>query len=1057
MIGWAFNRSRVVLLTLAFLLLAGLVAYVQIPKESNPDINIPVIYVSMTLDGVSPEDSERLMVRPVEEEVRGIEGVKEMRGIAYEGGGSVILEFEAGFNADLAEADVREAVDRVRPDLPDDMDEPTVNEVNFSLFPVITVALSGDVPERSLLRLARELRDELESIPSILDVSIGGNRDEVVEIIVDPLLIESYGIDGAEVLTLFDRSNRLVAAGTLDTGEGRFSVKVPGLIEDLDDIFEMPIAVDGDAVVELRDIATIRRTFDDRTSFARVDGLPTVTLEVIKRSGENSIETVETVRALVAEAQATWPAGVQVTFGQDLSEEIRIMLDELQNSVISAILLVMVVIIAVLGLRSAALVGLAIPGSFLTGILVIGIMGLTVNVVVLFALILAVGMLVDGAIVVVEYADRRMAEGASRRRAYGEAARRMAAPIGASTLTTLAAFFPLLFWPGVVGEFMVFLPITLTATLAASLAMALLFVPTVGALVGRTEARRAPAMAASDDGGSCPAGGGLALYLGLLRLALRHPGKLLLLSVGGLVGVWVLFGVLGRGVEFFPEVEPEQAIVLVHARGNMAIAEQDVLVRQVERRVLQFRDQFDMVYTRSGRSGGEAATGEDVAEDVIGRIALEFRPWDERRPAAETLAGIRAATADLAGILVETRVPESGPPTGRPVQVELSARDPDLLPDAVARLRAFMDGLDGLVDLEDDRPIPGIEWQVEVDRPDAARFGLDLAAVGDAVKLVTNGLTVASYRPNDSTEEIDIIVRYPETWRTIEQLDNIRIVNADGVLVPISNFVERTARPSVGTLERVDGRRVMTVQADVAPGVLPDDMVGQIRTWLAADPLPAGVDWTFRGEDEEQREAAAFLTQAFAVALFLMALILVTQFNSFYSAGLVLSAVVMSTVGVLIGLMVTDQPFGIVMTGVGVIALAGIVVNNNIVLIDTFDRLRRDIADPVEAILRTGAQRLRPVLMTTVTTILGLMPMVLRVNIDFVSREVTVGAPSTQWWVSLATAIVFGLGFATILTLLVTPCALMVRENVNAWRARRRERWRLARARPLAEAVEAAD
>ena len=1040
-VDWAINRSRVVLLSLVFILIAGVIAYIQIPKESNPDIAIPIIYVQMTLDGVSPEDAERLMVRPVEEELRSISGIKEMTAHAYEGGGSVVLEFEAGFDGDQAEEDVREAVDRVRPDLPDDMDEPTVHEVNFSLFPIIVVTLSGDVPERALVHIARELEDDLEAIPSVLEVNIGGDREEVVEVVVDPLRVESYGLVASDVIEMFQRSNRLVAAGTLDSGQGRFSVKVPGLIEDVADILEMPVAVDGDAVVELQDIATVRRTFADPDGYARVDGLPAVTLEVTKRVGENIIETIAAVRAVVEETRRQWPDSVQVSFGQDQSVTIETMLADLQNNVISAILLVMIVIVGVLGLRSAGLVGLAIPGSFLTGILMLAMMGMTLNIVVLFSLILAVGMLVDGAIVVTEYADRRMAEGQPRRQAYAEAAKRMAPPITASTLTTLAAFFPLLFWPGVVGEFMVFMPITLTATLAASLAMAIVFVPTIGAHIGKCEAdpARAKALAVGETGRLDDIGGALGAYLGLLRLTLHHPFKVLLLAFATLIGMWLLFATLGRGVEFFPEVEPEQAIVLVHARGNLAVDEQDALVREVEQRVLEFSEHFDMVYTRVGRTG--EGGGEDVAEDVVGRISIEFREWDERPPAAEILTAIRQRTADLAGIAVETRVPDDGPPVGRPIQVELSARDSSLLPAATADLRAFMERLTGLVDIDDDRPMPGIEWEIDVDRPNAARYGLDVTAVGDSIKLVTTGLDVAAYRPDDSDDEIDIVVRYPEAWRSLEQLDNIRVVTGEGA-VPISNFVQLSAQPLVGTLNRTNGRRVMTVQSELLPGVLADDMVQQISAWLEEGNLDEGVEWIFRGEDEEQRAASEFLTQAFAVALFLIAIILITQFNSFYSAFLILSAVAMSTVGVLIGLLITDQPFGIVMTGVGVIALAGIVVNNNIVLIDTFDHMRRRVSDPMEAILRTGAQRMRPVVMTSVTTILGLMPMVLRVNIDFATREVAIGAPSTQWWVSLATAIAFGLGFASILTLIVTPCALMVRENARQWW----QRWKAVRA-----------
>ena len=1049
-INAALARSRTILAILVLLLLAGTVAYQSIPKESSPDINIPFIYVSMTLEGISPEDGERLLVRPMEDELRSIEGVKEMTANAFEGGANVILEFDAGFDVDQAMTDVREAVDIAKTDLPEETDEPTVHEINFSLFPVILVTLSGNVPERTLVRLARDLRDEIEALPSVLEVNLGGDREEVAEIVIDPLLVESYGLNGADVIQLFDRSNRLVPAGNLDTGEGRFAVKVPGLFEDFRDIITMPVRVDGDAVVQFRDIAEVRRTFKDPEGFARVDGRPAVALEVVKRTGENVIETIESVRAVVERERGGWPEAVQVTFSQDQSEDIRTMLLDLQNNVISAILLVMIVVVGALGLRSAGLVGVAIPGSFLTGILVLSVLGLTVNVVVLFSLILAVGMLVDGAIVVTEYADRKMSEGLHRRRAYALAATRMAWPITASTATTLAAFLPLVFWPGVVGEFMKFLPITLLATLSASLLMALVFVPTLGSLVGRpgsADPHVMAALAAGEREDPSALKGLTGWYTRMLGRALKHPGLILTAAGAVLVGAWYYFATHGKGIEFFPEIEPEQAIVLVHARGNLSVWEKDALVRQVEERTLQFADEFESVYSRSGQI---ARAGQDVSEDVIGQITIELRDWRARRPAAEILDDIRAATGDLAGIIVETREPESGPPVGKPIQLELSARDPDLLPGAVASLRGFLESLDGVVDIDDSRPLPGVEWELDVDRSQAAKYGVDVTAVGQGVKLVTNGLIVGEYRPDDSDDELDIIVRYPREWRTIDMLDQVRLVTDDGA-IPISNFVDRAPRPAVGTLNRSDARRVMTVQADVSPGVLPDQRVREIRAWLAQGSLDPDIEVTFKGEDEEQKAAEAFLGKAFLVALFIMAIILVTQFNSFYSAFLILSAVVMSTVGVLVGLLVTGQPFGIVMTGIGVIALAGIVVNNNIVLIDTFDRLARTERDAREAILRTGAQRLRPVLLTTVTTILGLMPMVLQMNIDFVARDVSIGAPSTQWWKSLATAIVFGLSFATILTLVITPCALMLRANVHDWRERRRLEREQARAEAVAD------
>ena len=433
---------------------------------------------------------------------------------------------------------------------------------------------------------------------------------------------------------------------------------------------------------------------------------------------------------------------------------------------------------------------------------------------------------------------------------------------------------------------------------------------------------------------------------------------------------------------------------------------------------------------------GNLRSRDDEAEDIIGTVNIEFGDWQQRRRADAILVDIIERTSDLAGIIIETRKEQRGPPVGKPVQVQLGSRYPDLLAAEVGKVRAFIDGLGGLKDIQDSRPVPGIEWELSVDRAQAAKFGADITLIGYAIKFVTNGMKVTEFRPDDSDEEIDIVARFPIADRTIDRLDDIRIQTSKG-LVPISNFVTRTAKPRTGSLRRVDGVRVMTVQADVQPGVLADNIVQEIKAWLPTAGIDPRVDVEFRGEDEEQKAAQAFLKKAFAVALFLMAIILVTQFNSFYSALLILSAVVMSTIGVMLGLLIVGQPFGIVMSGIGVIALAGIVVNNNIVLIDTHDRLRKQISDPLQAILLTGAQRLRPVLLTTVTTILGLMPMVLQVNIDFISREVSVGSPSTQWWVQLATAIASGLTFATVLTLIITPSALMLRENVTAWRQRR--------------------
>lgn len=1045
LIDAALSHKRTVLSAFFLILISGTIAYVDISKESDPDISIPIVYVTMSHEGISPEDAERLLIRPMEQELRSIEGVKEMRGTGYEGGGNVFLEFEAGFDVDKALSDVREKVDLAKPELPSDSDEPEIHEVNFSLFPVITVTLSGPVPERAMLKLGRSLQDAIEGIAMVLKVEIAGDRDELLEIIIDPVKVESYGISPNEAIEIVRNSNLLVAAGAQDTGKGRFALKVPGLFENLRDIQTLPIKVEGDSVVLLGDIAEIRRGFKDRKGFARINGKDTIALEVTKRTGENIIDTIAMVRALVTEEQKNWPdalkSGVEVGFTNDKSNDIKNMLSDLQNNVIAAILLVLIVVVSLLGVRSAGLVGVSIPGSFLMGILILYSLGYTINTIVLFALILAVGMLVDGAIVVTEYADRKMIEGEPRHIAYAQAAKRMAWPIIASTATTLAAFIPLMFWPGVVGEFMKYLPLTLIFTLSASLLMALIFVPTLGAIFGKPGGTVDPEtmqeLAAKPGGQIHGVRGFTGWYLRVLDSLLNHPFKIMMGAVALLVGVQVVYANFGRGIEFFPEVEPNFASVQVKARGNLSVQEKDNLMREVEQRILELNEvghEIDVIYTRTGTSENS-----DQAEDVIGSISLELADWQTRRKADEILDDIKNRVADLAGIYVDRRKEDTGPPVGKAVQVQLASRYPELLEPAIARIRQGFDEIGGFENIEDSRPLPGIDWRIKVNRAQAAKYGADINLIGRAVTMASSGLRLGGYRPNDSDEELDIRVRYPKSYRNLYQLGNIRVATASG-MVPLSNFVSIEPVQRTGKIDRVDGLRVMTIKSDVVKGILPASQVDKVTAWLKTAELDPRITVSFKGEDEEQKKAMAFLAKAFGVALFIMAMILVTQFNSFYSAFLILTAVIMSTIGVFIGLLVTEQPFGIVMGGIGVIALAGIVVNNNIVLIDTFDRLRETEKNIRDAILKTGAQRLRPVLLTTVTTILGLMPMVLGVNIDFINRAVSIGAPSTQWWQQLSTAIVFGLGFATVLTLVVTPCALMLRGNVGAWRDKRRAR-----------------
>lgn len=1020
---------------LAVIIIAGVVTYVNVPKEAEPDLNIPIIYVSMKHDGISPEDAERLLIRPMEQEIRTIEGIEELTGNAYEGGANVQIEFDAGTDTDVALQDVRAKVDMAKAKLPRETEEPTVSEVRFSRFdPMLVLNLAGDVPERTLTVLARDLKEEIEGISGVLEVNLVGVREELMEIIVDPLAMESYGLDQAQIFSLVDRNNRLVAAGALHTAEGRFPIKVPGVFETAEDILEMPIKAVGERIVHFKDVAQVRRTYKDAESYARLNGKPAIAIEVVQRIGANVIGTVEEVNALVEEERRNWPDSISIVASRDKSKDVHRMLSNLQNSVISAVLLVFIIIIGILGFRAATLVGVSIPGSFLLGILVISSFGTTINMMVLFALIMSVGLLVDGAIVVTELADRRMAEGINRHDAYSGAARRMSWPIIASTFTTLAAFVPLVFWPGIMGEFMKFLPITLVAVLCASLFMALLFVPTLGSMFGSTgamspEDRRN--LAAAETGDLDTVTGVTGSYIQFLKKSLHHPW----LNLGAvsliLVGIYMAFFAFGRGVELFPDVEPEFANIDIHARGDLSIDEKDKLVRQVETYVLNL-DEVESVYTKTGGAGRGAA------EDLIGSITLNFVEWDQRRKADVILGEVRDSVSALVGIRVQTRKAENGPQQGKPILIELSSRFPDALEDATARVRAAMDSMDGVFNVEDTRPLPGIEWQIHVDRAEAAKFGADITLVGNMIQLVTNGIKIGEYRPDDADDEIDIRVRYPLDSRNLDQIDSLRIPTNQG-LIPISNFVKRVAANKVSSIQRTNLRRTMQVSADVEEGFLNADIVAEMAEMLPFLDIDPAVDVNFRGGSEDQAEASAFLGKAMLIAIAVMAIILVTQFNSLFQAFLILTAVVFSTGGVLLGHLIMDKPFGIVMSGVGVITLAGIVVNNNIVFIDTYNVLRNRGTDAFEAIIRTCAVRLRPVLLTTVTTILGLLPMVFALDIDLIARKVSVGAPATQYWTQLSSAVAGGLAFATILTLLLTPSLLMIQANlashIAAWRS----------------------
>jgi len=1007
----AFSRTGAVLMALAVLSFVGVGAYFEIPKEAKPDVDIPVTYVSVKYEGISPEDSERLLVKPLEKHLRTVEGLDKMTSVGAEGYGAVTLEFAAGEDIDQALVDVRQAVEDAKPDLPAEADEPKVTEVSLSLFPILTAALYGPVPEREMVLAAREIKDKLESLPGILEVEIGGDREEVLEILVDASAMESYGLNPAAVINLVQSNNQLVTAGAIDDGGGRLLVKVPGVIEDIDDLINMPIKANDGTSIKFGDVAVVRRAFRQAEGWSRVNGEPAIVLDVRKRVGSNIIDVVESARAVIDAAAPMIDEEVKVSYLFDDSKDVRNLLSDLGNNVGAAVIIVMVVVLAVLGIRNATLVGLAIPGSFFIGITLLNFLGVTMNIIVLFSLILVAGMLVDGVIVTTEFADRKIAAGMSRKEAYKAGAQRMAWPIISSTVTTLMVFTPLLFWPGIVGQFMKYLPITVICVLLASLFMALIFIPVLGGMIGKKTVEKGSISSTAPH-----------LYRRILKFSIRRPGIIMAGVISIMIFAFMGYGRAGLGVAFFPSIEPDQAQVQVLARGDLSAKERDGLVREAEESISSVGGVQDF-YARSFRAGD---AGNQAPRDSVGTIRTVFTDWDKREKAVSLMDQMRALVSTLAGAEVTITQQQEGPGGALPIRVEILGDDLDELAAATNDVVARMNELGGFVDIVDSRPLPGLEWTLVTDRDAASRHGVSISGLGTMIKMLTRGVRISDFRPDDTEDELDVVMRFMGDQRNLDRLKELRIPAADGSYIPLSVFADLQPRQKGGNIERLDGKRYMYINSDVESGVLAAERFAALRQALADAPLAQDVEIKFGGENEDIAETQSFLATSFMLSLVLMVIVLMVQFNSGWQAFVTMSAIVLSTGGVVLGLWVTNQPFGVVMCGLGVISLAGIVVNNNIVLIDTFNEYRKRGYSASHSAFRAGLVRFRPVVLTAVTTILGLMPMVYQLTIKLLDREILVGAPSSQWWTQLSSTIAGGLTFATILTLVATPAMLVI-------------------------------
>lgn len=1025
----AITRYKTTLLLFVLIIAGGFVAYNGMPREAEPDVPIPMITVDVVYHGISPEDSEKLLVKPLEKEIKSIQNLKEVTSTAFESGAHILVEFQSGSDRSKSFSDVREAVNQAKQELPNDIEEPNLQELSYSdRKPIINVILSGEVPERSLILLARELQDKIETLKEVNRVDLTGDRDEQLEIIVSPEKIKTYSLDQQEVLSIVSANNALAPVGTLSSKNGQYTLKMPGTLKEIQDVYNTPIKVVGNKVVTFQDIAKIRRVHKDPSSRAYFNGEKAIGLSVIKAQGANIIDSVENVRELIKRFKSDLPSTVEIEYSEDESVRVTTMIDDLQNNILSSILLVLIVIIAALGVRSALLVGIAIPGAFLMGLVVLHLMGVTVNIIVLFALIMSVGMLVDGAIVVTEYADMKLAEGYSKFQAYMEAVERMSWPIIASTATTLVAFIPLMFWPGLTGEFMKYLPLTVVCTLTASLLMALVFVPTIGALIGKKRSLSAKSQKNIDSIEKSDfknIRGFEGFYYKVLKEAVRSP----ILSIAFIC--FVSFTIVNVYVNsepkklFFPEVEQRGANVLVRSKSDLSIYEKEVLVKGVEEKIMSnnnFMKNVESVYTKVG-----------VDRDIIGDIRVRYIDWEERKKGALVTNDLRKILSDVSGVLVEIKEEKGGPSKGKKLQLNLNGLEKEALYSSIEPVMNELNKLPYLIELEDNRPMNGLQWEINVDREKAAKYGASIFAISNYVQMITHGLKLGEFRPADLDESIDIKIRYPEKMRTLDSLGDLLIKTERG-MVPVEYFVTTKYSPKVEAITRVNGNEVIQIGANTIEGVGVNEKLEEINSAIQKVIGENDKVWVeYKGDIEKQAEASNFLKNAFLIVLVIMYFILILQFNKYHQGIIILSAIVFAAIGCLFLLYITKEPFGVVMGGIGIISLAGIVVNNNIVFIDTFN-YKTDVEkkEPFLAVIETGVQRLRPVLLTTVTTILGLVPMAIQLNINLFSGELSWGSPASYWWAPLSMMVIGGLLFSTIITLLLTPCLLICFKK-NYW------------------------
>ncbi|MFK4764407.1 efflux RND transporter permease subunit [Desulfobaculum sp. SPO524] len=1028
----ALKRQSAVLVLLLFIITAGATAYVSLPLESSPDITIPYIFVSTAYEGVAPEDMEELVTIPLERKLRGLKDVEEIKSTSIDGQSVISIKFLPEVDIDDAMQKVRDKVDQAKPDLPSDLpDDPVLMEMNFSDRPIMNVVLSGPFSLKRLKSFADDMEDRFEAVPGVLDAELIGGLEREIHVLFDLDRVAFYNMPFSELVGSIENANVNMPGGSMDIGSSKYLVRVPEDFDNPAEINNIVAFVRNGKPVYLRDVAAIKDAAKDETSRSRFDEEPSVTIAIKKRSGENVIDITDRVKRIVDELRAEAPPSLRIDITSDQSKDIRLMVADLENNIISGLVLVLAVVLIFIGGRSALFVALSIPLSMLIAFILLQAAGITLNMVVLFSLILALGMLVDNGIVVVENIYRHMQDGSTRQQAALSATNEVAWPVIASTLTTVGAFVPMIFWPGVMGEFMSFLPITVIMALSGSLFVALVVNPVLSARFQTIRPSTAPPTRVERLLGRAQA-----RYARVLTWSLSHRLVIMGVAVAALVFSAVAFGMFGKGIEFMPDSDPKRAYVTVKAPVGTNLDASDIIVKQVEA-IVGTCDNVTHTITEVGTSGADPSSS-DGSGTHVSSVTMEFKDFHER--SRSSIADVNTLRERLqraiTGAEVRVEKEESGPPTGSPINMEIRGDDIHELGRIVTAIEDRIEDIPGLVDLKDNFVEGKPEIRVDVDKEKAAVMGLSTATIANTVKAAIGGMKVGTYR--EGKDEYDIVAKLPDKDRTsIESIRRLTVSGQDGAPIPLTSVATVSLTSGLGGIQHIDQQRVVTVSADVA-GRLAGEIIRDIEARLADFPWPRGYAYSFTGEQEEQAKATAFLSKAFTAALFLIFLVLVTQFDSLAMPLIILTSVVLSFIGVFVGLLVTGMPFSVIMTGVGVISLAGVVVNNAIVLIDYYLQCKAEGRSAHEALLEAGKTRFRPVLLTAITTILGLIPMATGVSFDFLNFSWEVGSESSQWWGPMAVAVIFGLLFATMLTLVVVPVLCSLVDDVSQRMKRRK-------------------